>query len=653
MGLLPTVDEVARPAAAGYGAALDGILVRLAATPDSRIDVAAAPNVAGAVNTADSPEEVLTQFPAFSIKDVSGGEGLYFAHGFDRQGASNRDARRFWRSRGIDPMPRLPGEPQGFTLLHDVFTIRADVATNQHGCHLDSEQAVFVASGSSVVKIADPLGAASTSTEDPHSGTAAVTGLAAVGGEVFAACGADGIGKRAVGGTWSDLASAPTGVVGLWSAKGRPLAATTDGTVLVEVSVVDGTPTTLLTIPTGDSITTVVDAGSAVLVAATNGIVYALAPDSTGVLQPVGESRLPVGEHVTSMAAAFGQVVLGVAEPTTAGGAFGKLYTAELSVESDGSYGLRNLFLHRVLDTTNPAGCRRPYQAVTTQDGIVVATCNDTETIFYRYMLATGGWHEHLVTSSAGFVDYLDVIDDRIIWTNRGVGLSGEDDQYVTSGYLISSAADFFTAVSKAWMQVKTQAVDLSGGATVSVDMSTDVNAMLDPDSALWTPISTLYADSQVGELVNIVSQEGRYASFKITLTPAAARTSAPTVGNVTAYAYPQAETVTVRLPVNVSDRVERRNRRAITVAGLGATLLAELIAMRGRPVLATVYRPSMAIRGVVTAVEASTPGLGGRGSGALVAFVTIEGTLTGGTSSAATESALGVSTLGVATMGV
>lgn len=649
MSHLATVDDVARPLSAGYEAALGDLLLRLAVTPQSQLELQTADPTAQRIDTGDTPEELSETFPAHALEDLTGGEGLFFAH---RRSTTERDPTRFWRSSGIDNAPTLPGETAGIRLLHDTEVAESDTSTNPYMAVLGT--VAYFADGPDVKRVANPLaGAPSVTTEDPDVANAdALTGLVRLGDELFASS-PNGIHIRSSGGTWSDLASS-VATTRLWSAKARLLSVTGSGNVLSEVDASTGSPTTLLTLPSGETFTDVKDGGAAILAAATTGHVYALVPDNTGALKLQGQTEFADYEYPRVIHEAFGIVLVGTVEDTNAGGAIGRLYTAKLGVDPDGSYVLTSIQLIRVFDNASLSVDRAPRWMGQRRDSIYVGVRGSSETKLWRYHVATGSLTEDLVFGVENDMYGIGVVDNTLLVTIAGNGLYREMTDYVASGYLIGPAADFYSARDKAYLYGKLEGeLAANPGSEISMALSTDLDAMNDPTHSSWITVVTAYDASQLGVMATIVGQLGRFAILKITLMASDDAATTPIMQSATVFMYPQTEELLVLLPVNVSDRVEMPHRSPFTVRGLGNRLYQELLSRQGAPAVLQLYRPGITLRGTVEAVSQRVPGEGRQSSNTFIAFVRFRGRIAQTGSQPTGSSTLGLSALGIDVMGV
>lgn len=637
-GVMPTTDRVAHPRNAGYGARLDELLMRLAITPESQVEVevveAQAPRIQLGGAFAAIPEATMV----VSVGDASGGEGLFSTS----KAKTELDQRRFYASRGIDTSAAGGGEPDGFTLLHGTEVALADVsATTPYMVVLG--QAAFYTDVGDVINVASPLAGASPTTEDPFiASAAAVTGLAKIGGELFASMNAAaGISKRSVAGSWAVIGTIAN-VYGLWSAKGVLFAG--HDSVLDIVNTTTGAPTTLLTLPPGATVTAIADAGDAVLVADSTGSVRSYALDGTAALALFSESRVGVSsnEQVSCLGAGFGVVMVGTKEVTSASGTFGRLYSAELAAQ-DGNFRLVNIQLVREFDSEALNELRHPTAIAFKKTSAYIAVTANGEAQLWRYQLSTKGLSQDLVFPTEAAIYGLGVFEDRFVVAQAAVGLWRETANHLVEGYLITSMSDFGFATEKNWAWINFLGSNLGSGNSVEVSITSSHAAMDNPLDVDWIPILTVYDQAGLGSLAPIFNVEERETALKITLRSGGGAT-APRATAVSLYAYPVTDELRIRLPVNVSDRLERHGRRPLTISGYGNYYYRELLARRGVSGELELYRQGLRIRGVVENVQMARAGTGKRGSGMLVAFVTFKGrVLTLG----------GTTTVGPSTMGV
>jgi len=316
---LPTKVNVARPEAWGYQALLefgstaaDSLYLRTAFGPGRTGRVETDSEIDQGIQSRETPEDFRTEEgKVYSRDDLSGGEGLDRAQ---RRDGEDFDHTRYFDSRNVSVTPCRSQDPQVVKLLHDTSILRAKTDTNLYVATIGN--VLYMSNGTSVDRTADPIAASPTwSVEDPSAAEANTTvdGLAALGDELYAAMDAIGIHKRDNAGVWahwSDLAA-----VTLHSAKERLIASV--GAALYEAGATT-TSTLLHTLKAGETWNDVVDAGSAVLAAASDGYVYTFAEEE-GALVLKGQTFFE-GEVPKSLGAAQGLVFIGTSQATTTGG---------------------------------------------------------------------------------------------------------------------------------------------------------------------------------------------------------------------------------------------------------------------------------------------------------------------------------------------
>jgi hypothetical protein len=635
---LPTTGVIDKPRQLGYDAALDDLLLRLARAPDRPLSITTAPKQTDRLQTEQTSEDFLPEFgDVFSRNNFTGGEGLDFAH---RADAQDLDSTRYWDSKGIDISITQPGVLDGITLLVDTEALWASTDSNLFQTRLDDD-VLLIAEAAAVWKVALP-GAASPgrTSEDPHTGTQAVEGLAALGDEAYAACGTDGIGKRNAAGAWANMASA-TNCFGIWAAKSRLIADSGAG-LIQTIDTSTGAPTTLITMDSGDSINDVIDAGVAILIATSSGTIYALT-DESGTLTLQSQTKLTSVDIPLCMAWASGTLIIGTSEGTK-----GRIYQATVGSSADG-YSVSEAQLLKELNYP-------PTSAVATRDRIYVAARDSaTEVVLWRYQLATTSISRDLVFAAATAGDPVSVIRtaERLYVTVAANDINREDTNYIADGWLISPMADFFSPAEKTWLGLKLQAENLGLGVSVDVLVANDPDALLDKDSAAWAFIGKLSSQDQVTEEITLPAIRGRYGAVQLRLIGNA--NSIPTVISFALRSYSDSEDVIVRMPVNVSDWIERPRRRPLRVPNWGTRVFQALLGFDGSYITLELYRPGVTIRGVVESIDNPIIAKGERGSTTTYSLVQVRGRLVnvGSASSQAANGTLGVGLAGIALAGV
>lgn len=635
---LPLTSNVSRPLAAGYGARLGDLYLRLVPNPSDPIVVQATEGAAARIQTGENPEDFLAEAGlVYSLTDMSGGEGLFFAHRRDR---SPTDGTRYWTSRGIDVSKMVPSERGGIRLLRETTLADSSASTNVHVIANPATADSAVYANGSTVRVVTNLtgGSPSAATEDPHAGTQNVTGFASLGTTLYAGLGTDGIAKR-VAGVWSNVSAVQTNRI--WAAKGRLIIAS--GTKLVEIDPATGTGTDLIVGPTGSAFVDVCDADSAIVAASTAGHFYTLT-ESSGSLVVSGQVKFSDDEVPAMCAAAAGIVLVGTTQPSPSSGKIVRVYVAAVS---NGALSGSQL----VRTWTNGSLARTVGPWTATRDSIFFAVTETGRCQVWRYHLATGGISMD-VECTGSAIDGLDVVADRLAIGSDGQGLYVEAATYVDSGYLISSAIDFFTATEKTWTDVTLTAEGFTSGATVTISVTNDLSAMGDPLSPSWMEIATFSSTASTGEPVSLPAVTGRWLVFKVDLTSPTSGGTTVTVSSVATRGFAKSTDVEMRLPINISDQVESRGRARLRVPRWGSFLIDRLVGMQGQSVEAELLAEGLRIVGVVTAVQLQAPIVPRRGSSWSAALVVVRGSVVHEGELIVSGPALGVAWLGVDMMG-
>ena len=371
-------------------------------------------------------------------------------------------------------------------------------------------------------------------------------------------------------------------------------------TVHTETQGVTGSPSTLLlTLPTADTVTDVVDTGTAILVFTTAQSVYSLAVDDALALSIAGESTW-IDEVPIMAAESFGVIGIVTAEPTPAGGVISRFYTAGLS----DTYAITNLqLIYQVGDRTTTQDLTA-HSIESTRDSIYVVAPDEGETssTAWRYYLPTGGYARsyQFDTNPARTITSL-VWAKGIMWAAvASEGLWKESNDYVMSGYVTGPLADFFSSESKQWVSG-----EVTGNAPTGTSLElydTNQESLLEnPSSNEWRLVAVLRNPEQTESIVDMVGRRGRYHGAKVTLASDSSRTLTPELLSYSfrALSSPNRDTL-IRMPINISDQIESPGKRAIRIKGRGQAIEDALRAYEGESVLVELYRPKLKIQGLI-----------------------------------------------------
>lgn len=591
---LPTTHTVRRPQANGYGAAIDDLLVRLAAAPNRQLVTETAEMQVPRVQTEATPEDMQPSFgDVHSQESWIGGEGVFQRFRAGRE----RDATRFWKSQGIDTSPTDEDSPEELRLLTDTERIDEDVAH----ARIAHDGTTLWAAGTTVLrKTMDVLAdTPSFADDDPHDGETAVEveDVTTLGSIPYAALSTNGIHRDDSGWShWSDVEARR-----IWSILDRIIAS--DGTTLYEADA-GAASLTLYTLPSGHSWTGVVDADGALAACATNGFIYVFTLNDSSELEISGQSKME-GETPRALAARSDAVWV-----ATQDGDDARLWQA------DGA-GLENLQLLREWTDTDVR------EMTVSRDRLVIGLRHGDDAWTWRLELSTGGLskaHE----LGQGLVNGLAVIEG---YTIAGVSTDGvwrEIDAIVSEGWLIGPLNDFFRSEEKSWVTGWADvAIDL--GERVELFYTTDPEAMNDPDHDSWLRLRSFGSTSSGDERALRSGTVARSLAVLVRLYASDEGTN-PRVRATAFRSYPGPGDVIVQLPVDVGDQVERHGKRPLTVPGLGSRVSEALREKEHRAATVRVYRTNEQVLGVVEGIATPVPALTPRGSATQMAMVTVRG---------------------------
>jgi hypothetical protein len=479
------------------------------------------------------------------------------------------------------------------------------------------------------------------------------TGIAAFGNKLYATTANGTSGSQLIyynGSSWSVLTTAQSGsggLTGVYYVKNRLFITGNDGTAeyIWEKSPFDTWDNAWLA--DGDSIvevepthsfTNVIDGGAVVLASSTDGTVYSFKLTS-GVYVNQGQTAIPF-EEVHSIASAEGIVFIGTKEVARD---VGRLYRLEL-VNADDLYVLSNRQLIKEwvisgIDTT-------PKSMFVSRDSVYLGIREAVNKVnLWRYYLPTGGLARDLQTAGNGFVTGITQDDGKFVIVSSGSDVYKETSTYESTGYLVLSAADFFTAESKQFVGAEISTLNLPDETNVSLMYSTKFEDLDNPEAATFTNAITQLGGT--GDEEKQIAEVSRYIVGKIVLNSTTG-TNTPKVKSVQFRALARPELVVAQIPVNISDRVERPGRKPIKVKGLGETLYKSLRSKEGDSVTLELFEPAEVIKGVVEQISYPIQTNEAVGSDTQYAIITVRGTRQG-----TVEEVTSIHTPGIASWGI
>ena len=638
MAVLPSSANTSNPQSLGYEANLDDLFLRFAVGPGRQMNINTAPLQAQAIATSETPEDFQQEFgQTYSRVDFSGGSGLDKAH---QRNAPEGAFSRYWDSSGVDVFSnKEPGKEYKLSLLHSTEepTNGNTLGTNGYMQELGGE--IFYADGAVLKKIATPL-TGDVSTDGTPSAGNNITGMAVLGSKLYFVANGD-IYVRNSAGSYATYNTHKT-FDKLWSMKGRLVASATNGE-LHEVSATSSPPT-MKALPSGSSWTDVTDGGAVVLACADDGYIYSFA-DESSTLTLKGQTFIE-GEVPNAIDAAQGLIFYGTYQ-NTASGKIGRLYRAELT-NANSLYVLVNAQLIKQWGDGSTTLNQAPYKIISTRDSIFTGVIDTaSKTNLWRYYLPTGGIARDLEFAESGIVEGISVFSDTIFATVSGKGVYRETSNYVTSGYLISALADFFTSEKKQWVGAKVTTNSVTAG---QIKLSTSIvpSDINNPTATTWTEQVNIGGGTG-GEEQIMENVTGRWLSAKIDITTDDTSLS-PEALAFAVRGFQLVEDLVVDIPVNISDQIERPNRKRLRVNGQGDLIYQALRNKEGKNVQLELYRPQTFLRGIIENVSAPVEEISARGSVTVFCLVRFRGSKIFTVSSASTT--LGTGLLGVERLG-
>ena len=659
MAVLPSPSNTNQPQAQGFEANLDDLFLRFAVGPGRQMNINTAPLQAQAIQTSETPEDFQQEFgQIYSRTDFRGGEGLDKAH---RREGTPTDFQRFWDSKGINVFHADEDTSYSVKLLNDIEQKTLTFSSDNNYLAQTTNGYMYITDDTDVYQSTDQgvTWTAMTSTSITYT----IHGIAAFGNDLFVVAGDGSTNKQLLSyvqstDTWTDesLGSSFTGYfTGIWFAKGGLFVSgkSTTAEYLWESSPFtknfsgdfQTTSALIVTEPT-HQFTSVIDAGAVVLAGHTDGNIYSLKIDG-GTWSLKGQTQISF-EEIHSLAASEGLVFIGTKgfQSNT-----GRFFTADLTV-ADNLYVLTNRQLVKQWDNGVD---QSPHSMFVTRDSVYMGIHESaTETNLWRYYLPTAGIARDIsITHSSDSdakmtgITLTGTTVPKFIAVVDGVGVFKETDTYVSTGYIISSLADFYTSEKKQWVGAKLNTNGVSSGtvelATTTVPL--DIN---DVDSPTWEPqISVASGTGGEEEVLELV--QGRWMLVKLTITTSDT-SQTPEMLSFAVRGFQLVNDLVVDMPINISDQIERPFRKALRVNGQGELIYQALRNKEGQNVQLEIFRPDTLLRGIIENVSSPVEEISTRGSVTTYCLVRFRGSKVISTSSSG--EGLGIGLLGVKRLG-
>ena len=649
-------NSIKNPKRYGYDLQLDNIYLRTAVGPGREMTIQSSDVQAGQqVNVKQNPEDFTSNLGRiYSRNKFDAGQGLDTAH---RADGKPDDVNRFWDSKGIDVFHGDDETSYNIHLLHqtadqNVRGASTSFVSDNNYLAQTTDGTIWVTDGTSVWYSAD----AESWTEidsTVNGATHNFTGIATFGNNLYLTT-KDGTSSSQLiyynGSTWTELNNSQTsngGLTGIWFVKNTLWITGNDGTAehVWDINPFDSWSASNLAVadaiievePT-HRITDIIDAGAVVLASSTDGNIYSFKL-SSGIFVNQGQSTIPF-EEVHSLSASEGIIFFGTKENTRN---IGRLYRAEL-VAADDLYVLANrqLLKEWVVDSINTT----PTSMFTSRDSVYIGVQEGTnEANLWRYYLPTGGLARDLQTTGTGPISGITQTGGMFVIISMGSDVYKEQSTYESEGYLITSAADFFTAESKQFVGAEISTVNMPANTEVELLYSTKFEALDNPNDSSF--VSALTQISGIGDVEKQIAEVSRYIIGKIVIK-STNNVSTPEVKSVQFRALARPELVVAQIPINISDRVERPGRKPIKVKGLGEALYRALRDKEGTSVTLEIFQPTEIIRGVVEQISYPIQSNEVVGSDTHYAIITVRGTR-----QPSLEDVTSVNTVGIAAYGI
>jgi len=656
MPRVANTTSIKNPKRYGYDLQLDNIYLRTAVGPGREMTIQSSDVQAGQqVNVKQNPEDFTSNLGRiYSRNKFDAGQGLDTAH---RSDGKPDDVNRFWDSKGIDVFHGDDETSYNIHLLHqtadqNVRGASTSFSSNNNYLAQTTDGTIWVTDATSVWYSAD----AESWTEidsTVNGATHNFTGIATFGNSLYLTT-KDGTSSSQLiyynGSTWTELNNSQTsngGLTGIWFVKNTLWITGNDGTAehIWDINPFDSWSASNLAVadaiievePT-HRITDIVDAGAVVLASSTDGNIYSLKLES-GIFVNKGQSTVPF-EEVHSLAASEGIIFFGTKENTRN---IGRLYRAEL-IAADDLYVLANrqLIKEWAEDSINTT----PTSMFTSRDSVYIGVQEGTnEANLWRYYLPTGGLARDLQTTGTGPISGITQTDGMFVIISIGSDVYKEQSTYESEGYLITSAADFFTAESKQFVGAEISTVNMPANTEVELLYSTKFEALDNPNDSSF--VSALTQISGTGDVEKQIAEVSRYIVGKIVIK-STNNVSTPEVKSIQFRALARPELVVAQIPVNISDRVERPGRKPFKVKGLGNELYKSLRNKEGTSVTLELFQPQEIIRGVVEQISYPIQSNEVVGSDTTYAIITVRGTR-----QPSLEDVTSVNTVGIAAYGI
>jgi len=640
MPRVATTINIANPKRFGYDLRLDNILLRSAVGPGREMQIQSSGVQEQGINVKQNAEDFTSNIGRiYSRNDFSGGSNLDTAH---RANGSANDVRRYWDSQGVDVFNTDLDKGYNIQLLNTTEKEMTLASAVSHMTVVGTT--IYVSDDETLYKSTDGGDNWEEVTEGLTSGYQ-IKGLAAHGDLLYITANNGSAGEIETltsGGTSTQKMSAAV-YDKIFSVKGQFLV-----TIGNAIHSYDGATTVgsaIITLPSGQTFTDVTDAGAVVLATATDGRIYSI-KDVNGTFTAKGQTEI-TGEQPTCIVESQGLIFYGTKEVQTGSKVIGRLYRATLTVADD-LYVLAQNQLIKQWDEDSIDNS--PSVLFTTRDSVYAGIKESGSTSFlWRYYLPTAGIARYYKAAAGGAINNIININEKFLFTVSSDGVYQQTSTFETEGFLVLSAADFFTAESKQFVGAELSTKTLPSNTSVELFYSTKFEAL--DDSSHSSFIKALEQTTGTGDSEKQIAEVSRYVVPKVILKSVSGADT-PKLKSVQFRALARPETVVAQIPINISDRVERPGRKPIKVKGLGDVLYNALRAKEGDAVTLELFDPAEIIRGVVERISYPINSNVERGSVTQYAIITVRGTRQPTITDVTSTNVFGINALGLMRFG-
>tara|TARA_B100000965_G_scaffold319695_1_gene280632 strand:+ start:1726 stop:3657 length:1932 start_codon:yes stop_codon:yes gene_type:complete len=637
MPRIPTTINISNPKRYGYDLKLDDILLRTATSTQREMTIQSSDVEGGQVNVRQNAEDFTSNLGrVFSRNDFSGGSNLDTAH---RRSGTEKDTIRFWDSQGVDVFKKDLGETYNVSLLETTSNVRSLSSSDGDNYVAVVDTVIYVSDDATLYKSDDGGDTFSTQTTGLTGGYH-IKGLTAHGNLLYITA------NNGSAGEIETLTSTGTSTQKM-SAAVYDKIFSLKGVLFVSIGNAihqyDGDTTVgsaIVTLPPGETFTDVCDAGAVVLATATDGRIYSL-KDVSGTFQLKGQTEI-TNEIPTCIAESNGLIFYGTREDQTTAKKIGRLYRAELTVADD-LYVLANNQLIKQWDVDGIDNSPKGLYA--TRDSVYTGIKESGSTTFlWRYYLPSAGIARYYKAGAGGVVQDICNVNEKFIFSVVGSGVYKQTSVFETEGFILLPAVDFFTAENKQFVGAEVSTEVLPASTSVEIAVSTKFESLNNSaDSSFETVIeqTTGAGDNEVQ-----IEKVSRYLVGKLTLKTSNT-SNTPKVKSVQLRALARPELVVARIPINISDRVERPGRKPIRVKSLGDALYNALRDKEGDAVTLEIFDPSEIIRGVVESISYPVQSNTEVGSVVQYAILTVRGTRQNVVTDVTSAEVFGINALG------